>query len=105
MHPLSLAFLSESVSGNEVYIYDQMLAQDDKKEFEKAMFKEVQAMFDNKIWENIPRSEMKAYYSNLRVRGADVKREQLMLIWSFNRKRHADGSLNKYKARLCCHGG
>ena len=54
MHLLSLAFLSESVSGNEVYTYDQMLAQDDKKEFEKAMFKEVQAMFDNKIWENVP---------------------------------------------------
>ena len=48
---------------------------------------------------------MKAYYNNLRARGTDVKREQLMLIWSFNRKRHADGSLNKYKARLCCHGG
>eukprot|EP00957_Ditylum_brightwellii_P027891 2107422-Ditylum_brightwellii.AAC.1 len=28
-----------------------------------------------------------------------------MLIWSFKRKRYAEGSLVKYKARLCCHGG
>ena len=27
------------------------------------------------------------------------------MIWSFKRKRHPDGSLSKYKARLCCHGG
>lgn len=75
IHPLSLAYLSKSVSGNEVYTYDQMLTQDNKKEFEKAMFKEVQAMFDNKIWENIPRSEIKAYYNKLRSQGINVKRE------------------------------
>ena len=28
-----------------------------------------------------------------------------MMIWSFKRKRHPDGRLSKYKARLCCHGG
>ena len=28
-----------------------------------------------------------------------------MMIWSFKRKRHPDGSLDKHKARLCCHGG
>jgi hypothetical protein len=28
-----------------------------------------------------------------------------MTVWSFKRKRHPDGSLKKYKARLCCHGG
>ena len=27
------------------------------------------------------------------------------MIWSFKRKRHPDGRLSKYKARLCCHGG
>ena len=27
------------------------------------------------------------------------------MIWSFKRKRHPDGSLDKYKARLCVHGG
>ena len=28
-----------------------------------------------------------------------------MMIWSFKRKRHPDGRLDKYKARLSCHGG
>ncbi len=28
-----------------------------------------------------------------------------MAIWSFKRKHFPDGSLNKYKARLCAHGG
>ena len=27
------------------------------------------------------------------------------MVWSFKRKRHPDGTLDKYKARLCCHGG
>ena len=26
-----------------------------------------------------------------------------MMIWSFKRKRHPDGTLDKHKARLCCH--
>ena len=28
-----------------------------------------------------------------------------MMIWSFKRKRHPDGTLDKHKERLCCHGG
>eukprot|EP00957_Ditylum_brightwellii_P047770 3628878-Ditylum_brightwellii.AAC.1 len=28
-----------------------------------------------------------------------------MFIWSFKRKCHANESLSKHKARLCCHGG
>eukprot|EP00957_Ditylum_brightwellii_P130143 9927187-Ditylum_brightwellii.AAC.1 len=44
-------------------------------------------------------------YRNLQRKGVDVKRKQLMLIWSFKRKRHADGSLSKHKARLCYHEG
>eukprot|EP00957_Ditylum_brightwellii_P125256 9548003-Ditylum_brightwellii.AAC.1 len=62
-------------------------------------------MFDNDIWEKVPRSEMHAHYKNLQRQGLNVKREQLMLIWSFKRKRHADGLLSKHKARQCCHGG
>ena len=27
-----------------------------------------------------------------------------MMIWSFKRKQHPYVTLNKYKARLCCHG-
>eukprot|EP00957_Ditylum_brightwellii_P056609 4291001-Ditylum_brightwellii.AAC.1 len=69
------------------------------------MHKEVKHMFDNEVWEKVPRKEMTDYYKSLKRQGIDVKRKQLMLIWSFKRKRHADGSLSKHKARLCCHGG
>eukprot|EP00957_Ditylum_brightwellii_P064889 4922604-Ditylum_brightwellii.AAC.1 len=48
---------------------------------------------------------MHAYYKKLRRLGVNMKQEQLRLIWSFKRKRHAGGSLSKHKARLCCHGG
>ena len=48
---------------------------------------------------------MNDYYSSLRRNGHDLNRKQIMMIWSFKRKRHPDGRLDKYKARLCCHGG
>ena len=28
-----------------------------------------------------------------------------MMVWSFKRNRHPDGSYDKHKVRLCCHGG
>eukprot|EP00957_Ditylum_brightwellii_P076634 5825332-Ditylum_brightwellii.AAC.1 len=61
-------------------------------------------MFDKKVWENVPCSEMMAYYNTRRSAGINVKKKQLMLICPFKRKKRADGSLAKYKARLCCHG-
>eukprot|EP00957_Ditylum_brightwellii_P106236 8104901-Ditylum_brightwellii.AAC.1 len=82
-----------------------MLQKPDRDEFEAAMEKEVQHMFGHEVWEKVPRSEMLEYYTTLRRMGIDVKRKQLMLIWSFKRKRHADGTLSKHNARLCCHGG
>eukprot|EP00957_Ditylum_brightwellii_P156184 11887801-Ditylum_brightwellii.AAC.3 len=45
-----------------------------------------------------------AYYNILRRADINVKKKQLMLIWSFKRKSHVNGSLSKYKARLGCHG-
>jgi hypothetical protein len=33
-----------------------------------------------------------------------LKTRYLDLIWTYRRKRHPDGSLNKYKARLCVNG-
>eukprot|EP00957_Ditylum_brightwellii_P186892 14232091-Ditylum_brightwellii.AAC.1 len=82
-----------------------MLKQPDKDEFAGAMYTEVKHMLDNQVWEKVPRQEMLDYHAMLKKLGISVKRKQLMLIWSFKRKRHAGGSLAKYKARLCCHGG
>eukprot|EP00957_Ditylum_brightwellii_P178044 13561699-Ditylum_brightwellii.AAC.1 len=60
------------------------------------MYKEVKHMFDKKVWEKVPQSEMMKYYNTLRRSGINVKKKQLMLIcWPFKRERHADGSLAK----------
>eukprot|EP00957_Ditylum_brightwellii_P076910 5846049-Ditylum_brightwellii.AAC.2 len=69
------------------------------------MHTEVTHTFDNHVWGKVPRQEMLEYYARLKKLGINVKRKQLILIWSFKRKMHADGSLAKYKAKLCCHGG
>ena len=63
--------------------------------------KEISAMFDNKIWSTVPMKEMDDYYDSLTREGVDFQRKRLNLIWSFKRKKNADGSLRKHKARLC----
>ena len=99
------AISTKPASDNETYTMKEMLQQPDREHFEAAMKKEVQAMFDNKIWEIVPRHQMNSYFDILSRTVPTLKRKQIMTIWSFKRKRHPDGSLSKYKARLCCHGG
>eukprot|EP00957_Ditylum_brightwellii_P002545 195488-Ditylum_brightwellii.AAC.1 len=90
---------------NENYTLKEMMQQLDRKDFEAAMFKEAKHMFDNKVWEKVPRKEMEEHYKQQRKQGTNIKRKQLMLIWLFKRKCHADESLSKRKVGLCCHGG
>ena len=61
-------------------------------------------MFDNDIWMKVTRTSMLRFYEQQLKSGKDIKRKQLLMIWAFKRKRHPDGSLDKYKARLCVHG-
>jgi len=49
--------------------------------------------------------QMKDHYATQRNLAKDIKREKITMIWSFKRKRHPDGTLDKHKARLCCHDG
>ena len=83
----------------------EMMRQPDQQEFIIAMKTEVQQMFEKNIWKNIMRSEIKEHYNTIRNKGQLVKREKLYLIWSFKQKCLPDGTLLKYKARLCCHEG
>ena len=53
----------------------------------------------------VPKKLMLDHYQMKRDEGLEVKRHKIMMIWSFRRKRKPDGTLVKYKARLCCHGG
>eukprot|EP00957_Ditylum_brightwellii_P075143 5710324-Ditylum_brightwellii.AAC.1 len=61
------------VSDNEKYTLKEMLQQPDRKDFETAMYKEVKHMFNNEVWEKVPRGEMQAYYKKLRRLGVNVK--------------------------------
>ena len=103
-NPLAQVYLT-SKANNEVYTLKEMLAQPDRSEFLKAMKDEVQSFFDEKIWTLVPREEMNKHYARQRAKGTKIDREQIMMIWSFKRKRNPDGSFKKCKARLCCHGG
>ena len=94
-----------SQANNEVYNLREMLAQPDRQDFVKAMEEEVDSMFREKIWTTVPPKQMEAHYRSKRVEEQQVRRQQIMMIWSFKRKRHPDGSLKRHKARLCCHGG
>eukprot|EP00957_Ditylum_brightwellii_P192514 14658146-Ditylum_brightwellii.AAC.1 len=67
-----------------------MMKQPDKDEFAKTMHTAVKHMFDNEVWEKVPRQKMLDYYAKLKKLGVNVLRKQLMLIWPFKRKRHAD---------------
>lgn len=69
------------------------LQQPDRGKFMDAMEKEVDDHVERKHWSMILRSQMPK----------DMK--TILAIWSFKRKRLPDGTITKWKARLCCHGG
>ena len=102
--PLAQIFVA-SKANNEVYTLKEMLLQSDKEMFIKAMEDEVSSMFEHDIWGAVPKRNMFEHYNKIRSDGTQIKRQKIMMIWSFKRKRHPDGSLSKHKARLCCHGG
>ena len=89
LHPFSFA---AQTAGNEVFHFHQAMREDDREECVKAMIKELEDHRKNKHWKLVKRSE---------INGAPT----IKAIWSFKRKHRSDGSLLKYKARLCAHGG
>ena len=94
VHPLNLmVFLTKKNSNNDTYTYSQMLKLDDRASFVEAMRKEVEDHEKRKHWTIVPRKNM------------PTNAKTILAIWSFKRKRLPDGSISKYKARLCAHGG
>ena len=90
LHPM--AFLAEA-DNNDTYTFRQMLKQPDAAEFVKAMIKEADDHETRDHWEVIPRWQK------------PLADKTILAIWSFKRKRFPDGRINKWKARLCAHGG
>jgi hypothetical protein len=78
---------------NEVYTFKEAMKQDDAKDFIQAMTKEIDDHESRNHWTMMLRSDM------------PVNAKTILSIWSFKRKRHPDGRLNKHKARICAHGG
>ena len=70
-----------------------MLKQPDAAEFIKVMLKETDDHESRGHWEVIPR------------RDKPSQAKTILAIWAFKRKRFPDGRINKWKARLCAHGG
>ena len=102
--PLAQIYMT-SRENNECYSLKEMLKQPDRNLFMEAMNKEVKSMFEEEIWKLVPKRDMIDYFKGERNKGKEIQRERIMTIWSFKRKRHPDGSLDKHKARLCCHEG
>ena len=78
---------------NETYTLKEMLKQKDVANFVEAMIKEVNDHESRKHWICVPRSAI------------PQETETILAIRSFKRKRLPDGTIIKWKARLCCHGG
>ena len=63
------------------------------------------ALMENKITEVVPRQEIVDYCRSFKDKEVEAKRQQLLHIWSFKRKRHPTGSLNNHEVRICYHRG
>ena len=87
-----------------MYTLKKILLQPDREYFIKAM-EEVRSMFEQGILKAVPKQAMLDHYDKQLANGTEIKRQQIMMIWSFKRKLHPDGTLNKHKAGLRCVGG
>ena len=85
--------LAAGKSNNECYTFREMLKEDDSAQFIEAMNVEVAAHEKNEHWVVRTRSSL------------PIGTKTIQAIWSYKRKRFPDGMINKYKARLCAHGG
>ena len=65
----------------------------DKNNFITAMMKEMKDHEDRNHWTLMLRSDL------------PPGTKTILAIWSFKRKRFPDGRIQKYKARMCAHGG
>ena len=78
---------------NDTFTLKEILKQKDVANFVEAMLKEVNDHETRKHWICVSRSAI--------PQGTKT----ILAIWSFKRKRLPDGTIVKWKARLCCHGG
>ena len=90
IHPFALASKN---ADNDTFTLKEMMRQDDKAEFIKAMMAKLLDHESRTHWTVMHRSDLPA------------NAKTILAIWSFKRKRFPDGRIMKHKARLCAHGG
>jgi hypothetical protein len=85
-------FYAMQMQNPDVLTHAQMKRQVDAHKFIEAQRPEIEGLMDINTFEFIPKNKL------------PPKTRYLDLIWTYRRKRHPDGSLKKYKARLCVNG-
>ena len=93
VHTYAFSAITLDMSNNEVFTYTKAMQQPDATQFIEAMAKEIEDHESRHHWAIVRRSTIPPGHKTIQA------------IWSFKRKRYPDGTLNKYKARLCAHGG
>ena len=73
-------------------IHTRLRKQDDRTEFIKAMKVEIEDYEQRDHWNLFDRSKIPKGHKSI------------LAIWSFKRKRLPDGTITKYKAKICAHG-
>jgi Reverse transcriptase (RNA-dependent DNA polymerase) len=88
--------LAASIADQDTMYLREAMQQPDKQNFLEAMKKEIDDHTSRGHWRLTKRQEMK---------DRNYTMNPIAAIWSFKRKRDPMGTITKYKARLCCHGG
>jgi hypothetical protein len=89
---LDPTFYAMQMQDPDVITHAQMKIQVDTNKFMKAQRPKIEGLMDINTFKFIHKTKLPA------------KTRYIDLIWTYRRKRHPDGSLNKYKARLCVNG-
>jgi hypothetical protein len=92
LNNLDPTFYAMQMQNPDVLTHAQMKRQVDAKKFVEAQRPEIEGLMDINTFEFIPKINL------------PPRTRYLDLIWTYRRKRRPDGSLKKYKARLCVSG-
>ena len=78
---------------NDTITFKNMLQEDDKDEFITDIMREIKDREDRNHWNLMLRSDL------------PPGTKTILAIWSFRRNRFPDERIQKYKTRICAHGG
>jgi hypothetical protein len=92
LNNLDPTFYAMQMQNPDVLTHAQMKGQEDATKFIEAQLPEIEGLMDINTFKIIHKINL------------PPKTRYLELIWTYRRKRCTNGSLNKYKARLCVNG-